>query len=473
MAANTTLNAKNLETLGAARLAELLIEVSKGSAAAKRRLRIELAGSLSSGEVARQVGKRLMSIERSRSRITWRRIKALKADLEIQRRVIVETIAIEDPDEAMEVMWRFIALARPVLARCNDSNGTIAAVFDRACMDLGEIAKTSKQSPVMLADRAFAALQDNDHGHYDRLVEILTPALGPEGLDHLKSLLLQISKLPVEQPLVDDERPAPSAHGHDEQFQRKQKAIGGALEQIADAQGDVDAFIQQQGGYLLTSGPVAAEVAQRLLQAGRAQDALDALDAAKARLAEPPPHAWTATRADALEALGRSDDAQTLRLRSFKRSLDDRLLRAYLKRLPDFDDIEAEEEAMEFATAFPDAKRALAFLIAWPALGKAGELVAARSLEIDGEDHELLGFAAEGLSEKYPLAAILLYRKVVDFTLEHARTAHYRTAARYLEESGGLANRSQIPPEFPAHEIYVGALRRKHERRRGFWKWVT
>jgi len=48
MALKTTLNAKNLEVLGAERLAELLIEISTGSAATKRRLRIELAGKQSS-----------------------------------------------------------------------------------------------------------------------------------------------------------------------------------------------------------------------------------------------------------------------------------------------------------------------------------------------------------------------------------------------------------------------------------------
>lgn len=44
MAAKSTLNAKNLEALGAERLSELLIELSTGNAAAKRRLRLELAG---------------------------------------------------------------------------------------------------------------------------------------------------------------------------------------------------------------------------------------------------------------------------------------------------------------------------------------------------------------------------------------------------------------------------------------------
>ena len=44
MASKTTLNAKNLEALGAKRLAELLIEVITAVAAMKRGLRLELAG---------------------------------------------------------------------------------------------------------------------------------------------------------------------------------------------------------------------------------------------------------------------------------------------------------------------------------------------------------------------------------------------------------------------------------------------
>ena len=45
MASTKTLNAKNLEMLGAERLAALLIEVSTGNSVAKRRLRLELAGA--------------------------------------------------------------------------------------------------------------------------------------------------------------------------------------------------------------------------------------------------------------------------------------------------------------------------------------------------------------------------------------------------------------------------------------------
>lgn len=66
MASKTTLNAKNLEALGPARLAELLMELTAGDAAAKRRLRLELAGARGPGDVAREVRRRLAQVARAR-----------------------------------------------------------------------------------------------------------------------------------------------------------------------------------------------------------------------------------------------------------------------------------------------------------------------------------------------------------------------------------------------------------------------
>src|SRR5215472_14499306 len=115
--AKTTLNAKNLETLGVERLAELLIEISSGNAAAKRRLKLELAGARSPGELGKEVRKRLTVIARSRSFVDWQGIRSLVDDLDTQRRAIVETVAREDPEEAHDLLWRFMALAPSVFER--------------------------------------------------------------------------------------------------------------------------------------------------------------------------------------------------------------------------------------------------------------------------------------------------------------------------------------------------------------------
>ena len=71
MASRKTLNAKDLEALGAERLAELLVEVSTGNAGVKRRIRLELASLQSSDQVAKEIRKRLTTIARSRSFVDW------------------------------------------------------------------------------------------------------------------------------------------------------------------------------------------------------------------------------------------------------------------------------------------------------------------------------------------------------------------------------------------------------------------
>ncbi len=96
MPSKKSLNTKNLEALGAARLSELLIEITKGDGTAKRRLRFELAGTLSSGEVAKEIRKRLATIARSHSFVEWDKLKALTQDLETQRSAIVTQVLKND-----------------------------------------------------------------------------------------------------------------------------------------------------------------------------------------------------------------------------------------------------------------------------------------------------------------------------------------------------------------------------------------
>src|SRR3954449_868787 len=164
VAAKTAINAKNLEALGAARLAELLVEISAGNAAAKRRLRLELAVAKSPGDVAKEVRKRLTTIARSRSFVDWQGVRLLAGDLDLQRRTVVETVAKTDATEALDLLWRLMALASTVFGRCDDSSGTVISVFRQACRDLGGIALSTNANSTLLADRAYEALLVNDYG---------------------------------------------------------------------------------------------------------------------------------------------------------------------------------------------------------------------------------------------------------------------------------------------------------------------
>jgi hypothetical protein len=478
MASKIALNIKNLVALGTQRLAELLVELSTTNPAVKRRIRLELAGAQSPEEVSKEVRKRLTTIARSRSFVDWQSRKTLVEDLETQRRAIVEQVAKIDPAEALELMWRFLSIANPVFERCDDSSGTVISIFHGACRDLGEIACTAKAEPETLAGRAFGALNENDYGQYDELIRVLSPALGPTGLENLKKRFIELSKAPGEKPKVQDRKVIGWGGGGplyaDEiAANRRDSTIRLALQEIADAQGDVDAFIAQQGEMAKTVPRVAAEIAQRLLEAGRASEAWSAINAVDEKRPGWIPFEWEQVRLDVMETLGRNNEAQAFRWQCFERTLSIAHLRAYLKRLPDFEDLEAEERAMSYALEHSNVHQALAFLVSWPALDKAASLVTQRSVELNGDHYEILSPAADALTAKYPLAATLLLRAMIDFTLKKGRASRYRHAARHFAECSSLAS---VFADFGAvepHEDYSERLKQEHGRKAAFWALVS
>ena len=169
MASKRTLNARNLEALGAERLAELLVEVSTGNAGVKRRIRLELASLQSPDQVAKEIRKRLSTIARSRSFVDWQNRRDLVDDLEAPRRAIVQQVAKADPTEGLDLMWRFMALANSVFTRCDDSSGTVSSIFHAACHDLGEMAQTAGAEWRSLRDpvtrRGCARRKNSARGH--------------------------------------------------------------------------------------------------------------------------------------------------------------------------------------------------------------------------------------------------------------------------------------------------------------------
>jgi Family of unknown function (DUF6880) len=250
VAAKTALNAKNLEALGAERLAELLIEISTGNAAAKRRLKLELAGAQSPAELAKEVRRRLATIARSRSFVERQGIRSLADDLEAQRRAVVETVARKDPREALDLLWRFMGLAPSILDRCDDSNGTVISVFHDACSAIGDVALAAKPDATALADQAFEALVANDYGQFDGQIGVLTTALGQTGLEHLRQPMIDLSNRPVAKP-ADKVRvkigwsSAGPIYAEEMAERSRISTVRHALQDIADAMGDADAFIEQ------------------------------------------------------------------------------------------------------------------------------------------------------------------------------------------------------------------------------------
>ena len=472
-----TLNHANLSALGPDRLADLLLEVSTGSADIKRRLRLELSHDLGPEELGRDVRKRLISLKRAKTYIGWRKRKALVKDLRTQSDMITGKIAPSDPTLAFDLLWQFVELAPSIYERTDDSRGDIGDVFRSAILAFDDIAKHAMLDPMALANRVWDAVSDNGYGEFDGIIGRVAPALGDAGFAHLKSLVSTYAAAPLEDAGSDHEgvqflRELRRSHS-DYRADQKAARIKMVMQDIARAQGDTEAYIAQYSQKDLTRPGIAAEVAQILLAQGDAQDALTLLKSADLEGRVFRQEAWDDAYVASLIALDRLDDAQTHRWQRFCHTLNEHYLRPYLKALPDFDDVEAEDRAREHALQFADATVALRFLVTWPDHASAAKLIYERSDEFDGNHYEVFTPVAEALRERHPLAAVLIWRKMISYTLDQGRATRYGHAADHLTDCG-LAD-AQIADyrQIQTHQCYLQTLKVRHERKASFWKKVS
>ena len=128
--------------------------------------------------IAAEMNKRITALRSARSFIDWQKRADFVRDLDLTRTTIAERVGQSRPDLALDLMWRFMALAEPVINRVDDSNGTVGAVFRAACEDLGTLAAKAKPDPVALAEHVFAAVTKNNYGEFDGLVPGHLPGTG-------------------------------------------------------------------------------------------------------------------------------------------------------------------------------------------------------------------------------------------------------------------------------------------------------
>ncbi|MFA4939735.1 DUF6880 family protein [Brevundimonas sp.] len=385
------LNAANLSGLGADRLGELLMQAADADAILKRRLRLVLAAEAGPDLLALELDKRLATIAASRARVSWRKRPDLLRDLEILREAVIDDLAVAAPGAGLERLIAWFDLFRGLATRVKDQKGEVAATFETAAPNLWRIAEVAVQAD----EKAIAPLAqavERQPLEYARWIgaggDDLTADLARRLLDHLDK--------------------ASSARG-----------MRTVIRRLADRASDLDLWLSLTTPEERGSPDFAAVMAKRLLVADRVPEARQALEAAlkpsagnrrwtfgRSPQAGPPvlTPAWEATWIDLLEAEGRKDEAQELRWAMFERDLSAPVLRAYLARLPDFDDVEALDRALAHAAAYADFETALGFLMDWPAHREAAALVERRIREVRTPLPLKSDWAAR-LAQKYPDAA--------------------------------------------------------------------
>jgi hypothetical protein len=176
---------------------------------------------------------------------------------------------------------------------------------------------------------------------------------------------------------------------------------------------------------------------------------------------------------ECLKRLGQHEELKQHLWAKFEYILSEDALRQYLKLLPDFDDMEAEERALVYVEQYKHLSTAINFLVSWPPLDRAAKIIGQRASEIDGNSYYTLTDAAASLEAKYPMAATLLRRAMIVDALDGGKSKRYRYAAQHLAECQTADAAIEDYGDHPSHETFVSKLREKHGRKYGFWDLVN
>lgn len=429
------LTAANLEALGADSLAALLLELSDSQPALKRRLRMELAARVGAAPLAEEIDKRLAMVGGSKAKVSWRKRPELILDLHGLRRMIAGRLADLDAALAVRRLWTFLDLADGLSLRVKDPKGELAEVFVVAAQDMAGLAARAP-ADLALAGEVADMLFRGSAAWSERI----GPALAGFGQAFGGAVQAELKSRIAARPAFK-----PSAR---------------VLRAVADAAGDVDAFLETVPSTLRHDPGTAAAVGRRLLGAGRIEEALATLQAADPRnraraldgRPDPAAEPWYDAWIEVLEKSGETSAAHEERWAAFERTLSPDPLRRFLKALPDFDDVEASDRAFEVAARRGDFAEGIAFLMGWPALAEAAAMVMARRDEIAGDAGDLVEWSAR-LDARYPHAALLLLRAAI--TGLWSRPATRADAEPLADEAEALAARVGDLDGLESHEAFV------------------
>jgi hypothetical protein len=95
-----------------------------------------------------------------------------------------------------------------------------------------------------------------------------------------------------------------------------------------------------------------------------------------------------------------------------------------------------------------------------------------RSGELDGDHYEILTPAVEALAGRHPLAATVVLRAMINFSLSKSRSSRYKHAARHLLDCASLSPVIANFGNFEPHDAYEARLRREHPRKSSFWSLI-
>ena len=436
------------------------------------------------------IAKQIARIKRGQRFIDYWDAREFGDELNELRNSIL-SFSEQNPGKAFELMYNFLDTHAKVLDRCDDSDGIVSGEYSQACHDLGEIGQRASLEYSKASDIVLKMLMNNPFSMYDGIIFDFKDILKNEGLELLKNKLMsQLSEAQIGKEVArkqsyhekfkvyyfDKKKSAEnlSAEFRGEAIKEISDTIRGGLAAIADCRNDVEEYIKAlifpKTSYKYKDFPDwdKKEIAKRLLEQGRTEEALEWLNAVKIDYERDSSSEIIQLKIKVLELLNKPGEAQKERVLRFNATMDPEIFGEVIKNATDDFREKFKKDSIERALTFPNIYAAMNFLAECGFLKECSDFVQEKIKIIQGGYH-LIRRVAKALAPNYQLSALLLYRKSIDEIMNNAQRDHYSNAVNDLISCEKLDRYIDEYRDFQTHAQYYEIFCEKHKKKKKFW----
>lgn len=394
--------------------------------------------------------KKAVTAAKNRRDMFWRSQAPDLADM-LTRALEQLKEEVRDPQIAVEALVDFYKRDAEIFERCDDSYGNVGDVFRITAAEM--FAEYARQcgDKKKIADQILALQEDSDYGVRDILIDKVSYFLDKRGIERLITLLEQ--KVSAGQDIIS-QRPW-------------LRMIESLARQIKD--GALFERTRQRNWQGLNSRAY-IELAKVYFDSGDALTAYDRLQKA-AECGAKDEYEYAELFRDVCRALGKSEEVDRISWDIFRRcrcaeTLDELISQIGKDKRDEtiYKEVDLIMAVKEFSVT--DAQ----FLLTVGQTDCAQDYIVERRNQLDGEQHYSLAPLAEELEAKgLYLAAVVVYRALLEGNLAKALSKYYSHGVRYLRRLDALVNQVSDWAGIEPHVDYAQKIKQQHSCKPAFW----
>jgi len=409
-------------------------------------------------QVVTKVNKQISSLKRQKSFITWHAVSELSYKLHELLDLIDNSIVAFEPFIALQMLEKLFGIDKSIFERVDDSNGEIGTFYycvnelwGKACRNLIGV------DTDVLVKKIYDLILNNDYGSKDYLIEKSAPALRKKGLESLEQLLY------LNKDSFND------------------YSLPYFLKSIADAQGDVDKYINLIQKHSNINELTVNNIAERLINKGRYKEAIkwllhhsSSINDTDNILEFSPKKVTDSTNYHLLlqsyELENMLEQAQSLRWHLFTKTLSIQYFNGLIEHDNNLKQIELKAFDFVFNNYNGRLKNLLVFLKDIKKYEELNKLIIDKRSSLDGSDYSFYRSLSKILATSgYPLSACILRRELIDSLLAKAISKYYPYAVSDYKKALNFGEMVEDWQGLKNNQEYLEELKSGHFRKKAFW----